>query len=302
MGNLLHFPTPNNNTPQSGGRTPGAGRGTFQAPALHRGSTLIGEYERALHRRRQSPQTIRLRAFYINKLERACGDLRTLTIDELEWWIEQHPDWSENTQQAAIASLRSFYKWAHQTGQIDANPAAELLRIRVHRTPSKIATDDAIRAGLARATVPDQAMILLGAECGFRVSEIAALHRDNRDGRWLTVIGKGNVQRTLAASPELEAALDVITATSMRWGFYFPGRSGGHAHPSMVWRHIRDNVGVNPHALRHRAGTVVYRKTGNDIVAAQRFLGHADSHTTEIYIHTDRDGLAAACEATRLAA
>lgn len=264
---------------------------------------MLADYERALTRRRLSPQTIRLRLFYIRKAETTLGDLAKVTLDDLESWLDGHSDdWSQSTQQSAIASLRSFYKWALAAGQLSNNPARELVPIRVHRAPSRIASETEIRRGLALATDIEKAMILLGAECGLRVSEIAALHKNDRQGRWLTIIGKGNVQRTVAGSPELVALLEIIEATSIRWGYYFPGRSGGHAHPSMVWRHIRDLVGVNPHALRHRAGTVVYKRMGNDIRAAQIFLGHANSHTTEIYIHTDRDDLARAADAARIAA
>jgi integrase len=109
------------------------------------------------------------------------------------------------------------------------------------------------------------------------------------------------VQRSVAATPELCNLLDQLRDQT-RWGYYFPGKSGGHAHPSMVWRHIRDVVGVNPHALRHRAGTVVYNRMGKDIRAAQVFLGHANSHTTEIYVHIERDDLLKASQAARLAA
>lgn len=263
---------------------------------------MLAEYGHALTRRRLSPQTVRLRLFYMTKVEAALGDLSTVTMEQLEWWLaEREPGWSLNTQQTAIATIRSFYKWAAESGRIRNNPAAEIVRVRVHRTAARMATETEIRDGLARATLEEQAMILLGAECGFRVSEIAGLHLDDRRGKWLTIVGKGNVQRTVAASPELQAILDQIEHTSMRWRFYFPGRSGGHAHPSMIWRHIQRCVGVNPHALRHRAGDAVYRD-GKDIRRTQIFLGHANSHTTEIYIHIEEDDLELASASTRLAA
>lgn len=263
---------------------------------------MLADYGRALTRRRLSPNTVRLRLFYMTKVEEALGDLTTVTLEQLEWWLAEHEaGWSLNTQQTAIATIRSFFKWATETGRIRDNPATEIIRVRVHRTQGRMATESEIREGLARATLEEKAMILLGAECGFRVSEIAGLNLDNRRGKWLTVIGKGNVQRTVAASPELQAILDEIERTSIRWHFYFPGRSGGHAHPSMIWRHIHDVVGVNPHALRHRAGDAVYRD-GKDIRRTQVFLGHANSHTTEIYIHVEEDDLLLASASTRLAA
>lgn len=293
MGDLLAFPAV---VPR-----PGSNIGDRWEHAT-KGSTVLTDYDQALTRRRLSPQTIKLRLFYMLKLEASLGDLTTATTEELEKWLaDREPRWSLNTQQTAIAAIRSFYKWATESGRIRENPAAEIVRVRVHRTPSRRATEAEIRDGLDQATLEEKAMILLGAECGFRVSEIAALHRDNRRGKWLTIVGKGNVQRTVAASPELQDILDEIEQTTMRWKFYFPGRSGGHAHPSMIWRHIQRCVGVNPHALRHRAGTVVFKRTRN-IRTAQVFLGHANSHTTEIYLHVDEEDLEAASAASRIAA
>jgi integrase len=263
---------------------------------------LIPAYAAALSRRRLSPNTVKLRTFYITKVQDLYGDLTRVTFDQLEAYVFANKAWSENTQQSAVASIRSFYQWAYVNGLIEKNPADDLSRIRVHRRPSRIATDAAIRAGLEVATVEEQAMILLGAECGLRVSEIAGLHRDNRDGEWITVIGKGNKQRSVFCSPELGALLDTIERTSIRWGYYFPGRSGGHAHPSMVWRHITNLIHTNPHALRHRAGTTVWRETGHDLRTTQEFLGHSRPETTAIYVHVEREDLRKAGAAARMAA
>lgn len=261
----------------------------------------MDQYEQSLRRRRLSAQTIRLRLFYVDKLARHV-ELLGATTDDLERFLECNSRWSDSTRQSVIASIRSFYAWAASAGLVALNPAAELILPRVNRRPSRMASETEILDGLEGATVSDQAMILLGAECGLRVSEIAALHRDDRTGEWLTIVGKGNVQRTVWVSPELETLLDWIERHTMRWHCYFPGRSGGHAHPSTIWRHIRTLTGVNPHALRHRAGTIVYRRTGNDLRTAQEFLGHRRPETTAIYVHVERDDLMRAGQAARIAA
>lgn len=263
---------------------------------------MIQQYTASLTRRRLSPNTIRLRLFYLHKFA-ANHDLPSATLTDLEAFVDSDPDWSENTQQTIIASLKSFYGWAQRAEVLPKNPARDLLQVRVHRRSSPIASESAIRRGLARATAAERAMILLGAECGLRVSEIARLDRSNRDGRWLRIIGKGSVERSVYMSPELAVTLDEIERTT-RWHVtcYFPGRSGTAMHPSTVWRHIRELVGINPHALRHRAGTTVYRNTGNDLRTTQEFLGHASSETTAVYVHVERNDLIRASEASRLAA
>lgn len=258
-------------------------------------------YRNALIRRRLSPNTVRLRLFYLHKFA-AVHDLTTATLEQMEDFVASNPAWSENTQQTIVASLRTYYKWAYKTGLISTNPAEDLLRVRVRRRPARIASDPAIRLGLENGTVEEKAMILLGAECGLRVSEIAKLHRSDRDGEWLTICGKGGVYRSVYVSPELLDLLEAIETTTIRHGNYFPGRSGSAMHPSTVWRRISRLVNINPHALRHRAATTVYRGTGNDIRTTQEFLGHASSATTERYVHVERDDLLRAANASRMAA
>lgn len=259
-------------------------------------------YETSLRRRRLSPQTIRLRLFYLHKLEQHV-QLDTATLDDLETFMRRHPHWSDATQVSVIASIRSYYRWAERTGHLPQNPAVELYPPRVHRKPQRMATETEILDGLHNAAddISDRAMLLLGAECGFRVSEIAALHRNNRDGEWLTIVGKGGQQRTVWTSPELAHLLDRIEQTRMRWGHYFPGKSGAHVHPSTVWRHIRHRADIPTHSLRRRAITTVYLD-GLDIKAAQEFAGHKNVQTTSDYVQVARDTLRRAGHATRLAA
>ena len=143
-------------------------------------------------------------------------------------------------------------------------------------------------------------MLRLGAEGGLRVAEIAGLRTADRDGEWLTVTGKGGTIRTVHLEDELLEVLRTLEVTTARWGFYFPGRVHEPVAPSTVWRHVRALTGLNTHALRHRAGTSVYRNTGFDLRLAQEFLGHASPTTTAIYVHVDREDMSRASQATRL--
>lgn len=262
---------------------------------------MLDNYIRHLRRRRLSPRTIHLRLYWIRRLART-HNLHTVTLEQLEDYLYSG-DWSQNTQQTLVASMRVYFQWAQTVGIRDDNPAADLHRIRITEHPvRRIASDTAIRNGIDNATRPEEAMLRLGAECGLRVSEIAALHRTDRDGEWLTFAGKGSKIRTVHIEPELAAALDWIEQNSMRWGYYFPGRSGGHAHPTTIWRRIRNLIDINPHALRRRAGTTVYRGTGKDVRVAQSFLGHASIVTTQEYLEVEREDLLIAGAAARLAA
>jgi integrase len=186
----------------------------------------------------------------------------------------------------------------HASGRRADNPAVELETVTVERRPARIAGDGEIRAGIDRADVATETMIRLGAECGLRRHEIAKVHRDDvEDGEWLNVVGKGGRHRVVHLSVELRDLIGRLGS-----GYLFPGGTNGHLHPNTVYERIRRTVGANPHALRHRAGTVVYEGTGHDLRVAQEFLGHASPTMTARYVHVGRRDLLRASEAARLAA
>ncbi|MFT4281570.1 tyrosine-type recombinase/integrase [Microbacterium sp.] len=249
------------------------------------------------HARRQSTATVRLRDVYLRQLEQVV-DLTAATTTDLIAWVN-NPDWSPCTTNAAIATARAFYRWAHETGLIDTNPAAPLRRVSIPPKRPRVATAEHIDTGLATGNPTMQAIILLGAECGLRVHEIAKLHTDDRRGEWLDIIGKGGQQRTVHTSPELARLLDQLAPEP---GWYFPSPRGGHIVPATIRNWMRRHVGTNPHSLRHRAGTTVYQRTGNNLRLTQVFLGHRDPGTTAIYVHINDDDLRAASAAARIAA
>lgn len=259
---------------------------------------MLHAYQQHLRDLHRAPTTIRLRTHYV-RLYLTHHDPQLATTDLLSRWVHAH-GWSPATVQSGVASLRSFFHWAHKAGLVSSDPAADLPQPRQPRVKARIATDVQIAAGLLKTrTVQHEAWIRLGAECGLRVHEIAKVHHDDIDGEWLTVVGKGQQVRTVWLSARLR---DVLDRCPRRHGWLFPGKSGTPVHPSTVWRAVRDLVDVNTHALRHRAGTTVYRAGGNDLRLAQEFLGHASPTTTARYVHVERDQLRRAGESTALAA
>lgn len=263
---------------------------------------MLNGYAEHMQRKRRAPGTIRLRLFYISKFAIWFGrDLLEATHDDFEDYIFANREWSQNTQQSVTATLKSFYGWATREGHLPINPTRDLSKIVVHRKRPRIASEPAIARALRIASPIDKAMVLLGAECGLRITEIATLHRNNRDGDWLHIVGKGNKQRSVKLSPELLALLEELERTVMYRGWYFIGRSRrGPIHSSTAWRHISSVLESNPHSLRRRAGTVVYRQSGKDVRLAQVFLGHANTNVTSDYLDVQDDDLAMAATLTRI--
>lgn len=265
-------------------------------------ATMLYEFQAHLRRQKLSSNTIKLRMFYLTKFEIFC-DPATATTEDIEQFIDDHQYLADQTQNSIISTLKVFYKWAFYKHLVAEDPMYYIPNVRVIRKESRIASEDAINTALENGTRDDQAMIRLGAENGLRIAEIASLHISSRDGVWLTVKGKGGKIRRTKINPELAELLDSIERHGMRRGYYFPGRSDGregHLHPSTAWRRIRRLLAMNPHSLRHRAGTVVYIGSGKDIRLTQEFLGHTNVTTTQIYVHNSEDAMEDAAGYSRI--
>ncbi|MBD3941942.1 tyrosine-type recombinase/integrase [Microbacterium sp. NEAU-LLC] len=251
--------------------------------------------------RRCSASTVRLRSSYLTRLA-AEVDLVAATALQLQTWIAAHPQWTPRTVNAVVATLRSFYRWAVEAGVVSRDPSTWLRPVKlVDVDDARIASPEQIAAGLASGRLEVRVVTMLGAEGGLRVHEIAKLHERDRDGQWLSVLGKGGRLRRVRVSPELGAALDELRAKHPDAGWYFPSR-GGHVSTQTVRNWTRRELGTNPHSLRHRAGTTVFKRTGNNLRVTQVFLGHASVATTAIYVHVEEDDLIEASAASRLAA
>lgn len=194
------------------------------------------------------------------------------------------------------SSWQSFYGWAVKSGRLMEDPAAALAPIRVPRVVARIADDDKVTNGLRVASTPEEAMVLLGRLAALRLTEIATLHTDNREGNVLRILGKGANTRMVPIGPELSNVLDRIER-SQGVGYYFRGRGAGHMHPQSVSKIIKRVTGCNPHSLRHAALTSAYEGT-HDLRGVQELAGHASLATTERYLHVRAEQVRAAAEAT----
>jgi integrase/recombinase XerC len=246
---------------------------------------MLNEYRHYLIAKRRSPETIRVRMQYMGAFHKQQKNLVATTPASLERFLHSNPKWSAGTRNVITVTFRDFFKWALRFGWTNTNPASDLELDRIIPKPSRIADDMEIRRATKASTVAVQAMILMGSDCGLRRAEIAAAHPKNLRGEWLTVIGKGGVERTVHVSRALLAILETLPHDD----YYFPGRYGGHLTPHTIYKYVMAAGGFNTHALRHRAGTEFYKKSGKDIRMAQQFLGHKNVQTTIIYVHVEQE-------------
>ncbi len=200
---------------------------------------------------------------------------------------------SASSTRVQLAGVRLFYaalRWADATQTApfnDVKPVREKTAAWDKRSPY---THDEVQALLEHADERMQALILLCAHGGLRISEALAIRRVdvNLDGRELTVRhGKGGKQRRVVIGETLIRALNRLPEQ--------PGSLIGGSYPAAVERLrrlcLRAGVAYRGyHALRHYAGTRLTRE-GASLDDVARHLGHSVLETARIYAKWSDDSL-----------
>lgn len=217
------------------------------------------------------------------------------------------------TVELRLSAARALYDALRWAGATEADP---FRGVRTGRETTrdedvaslKVYTDHELGTLLDAAEEPqDRVFLLLGAHAGLRVSEMLALLWDDIDlgSRELLVrAGKGNKQAMVQLTPRLRAELEAYRRLSLAQGRTITGadalvlalRSQFGIYRRLRALCIKTNVrfkGV--HALRHAAGTKLYRQTG-DLGQVQDHLRHATLDMARRYARSDRRKLRGSLE------
>jgi integrase len=147
---------------------------------------LIEGYLAELAAAGRPPSTRRLRADQLRHLARGLGLApHQVTRNTLLGWFAAQR-WATETRRGYRGAARGFFGWAHRTGALAVDPAAELPAIRARQGVPRPVPDTAYQAALEHAPPRVALMLRLAAEAGLRRAEIAAIHTSdlthNTDG------------------------------------------------------------------------------------------------------------------------
>lgn len=213
----------------------------------------------------------------------------TVTREDLLEWLASH-GWDRATLRSYRAALRTFFRWAVESGRLKSSPAETLPSPGLTPPSPRPAPEVVYREALARADERTRLMLRLAAELGLRRCEVASVHaRDvvpDLVGYSLRVEGKGGRTRTIPMP-------DALAATVLRHaegGWLFPGDDGGHLSPHWVGKLVSRVMpeGWTMHTLRHRAASRWYA-IDHDLVTTRELLGHASLATTQAYVAAPDD-------------
>ena len=162
----------------------------------------------------------------------------------------------------------------------------------------------------------DYCMLTLFLNCGMRLSELRGININDIHGTTLTVIGKGNKERTIYLNDAcLEAINDwmnkraTLKIKPSAEKALFVSKRGTRISDDMIQitiKRLLEEAGIDTrvysvHKLRHTAATLMYKYGKVDIRNLQLILGHQSVSTTQIYTHVDDEALHRAIESNPLA-
>lgn len=217
------------------------------------------------------------------------------------------------------AAIKSFFNYLEiKIHVIKENPAKELESPKISKRHPVYLTLEQSRNLLStingRNKERDYAIITLFLNCGLRLSELVSIDIKKIKGDTLTVIGKGNKERTVYLTPPCISAINsyinvrpkenVIDIDALFLSER-KRRINKRTVELLVEKYIY-NAGITgdkytPHKLRHTAATLMYKYGNVDIRALQQILGHESVSTTQIYTHIDDEKLRAAVNSNPLA-
>lgn len=220
--------------------------------------------------------------------------------------------YSPATMARKIATLRSFYKWAHKRSYIAQNPMTMIRTPRQAKRLPKAITVEQIERLLSALDdrdalgARDRAMLETLYSTGLRVSELVQLDLEDLDepGEALRVRGKGKKERLVPLGSHALAAIRRYLATlgsderfAGVWAQeqnerpLFLNKHGKRLSSRSVRRKLDKYLrqvgldpGISPHTLRHSFATHLL-DNGADLRSVQELLGHQSLSTTQAYTH-----------------
>ncbi|NRT75765.1 tyrosine recombinase XerC [Clostridium beijerinckii] len=242
--------------------------------------------------------------------------LRCIKLRDLYAFLsftEKYRDNSSYARARKVATLKSFFKFLFGKAKvITENPALELESPKINkRHPVYLTLNQSIHLLESlnkndKNYSRDYCILMFFLNCGMRLSELCSIQIDKIRDDTLTIIGKGNKERTVYLNDACLKALanylnvrDDSKALLDNKKFLFLSSRNGPINKRtveiMIKKHIT-NAGLTddkytPHKLRHTAATLMYKYGNVDIRSLQSILGHTNISTTQIYTHVDDDSL-----------
>ncbi|QCH28159.1 tyrosine recombinase XerC [Clostridium tyrobutyricum] len=252
--------------------------------------------------------------------------IKSIDLNDLFAFISFTENYRDNGSYARarkVASLKSFFRYLYGKAKIiSENPASELESPQINkRNPIYLSLDEsksllkAIESTDCRFKERDYCMITLFLNCGMRLSELCGIDISKIKDDTLTVVGKGNKERTIYLNKAcLKSLNNYLTVRKYEYDkikdkdALFISKNYTRINKRSVELILKkylkaaglDTKKYTPHKLRHTAATLMYKYGNVDIRSLQKILGHENVSTTQIYTHVDDEKLREAVKSNPL--
>ncbi len=240
--------------------------------------------------------------------EKSPSEVNSRDIEEFIMYV-MRTGRSDSTCERKLASLKSFFRYLEDKGEIPKNPAEFVpFRKRKRKIPDALDEDDVMRILSSPEKERDMLIFLLLYGCGLRISELANLKvSDIDESGFIKIKGKGGKWRKVPVPDEVMLFIkkfiekrktgsikkeDKKEEVGENSPYLFLNKHGERLSEryirEIVRRHgaLKTGKRVWPHLLRHSYATHLL-KNGADIRVIQELLGHSSINTTQKYIHAD---------------
>lgn len=246
-----------------------------------------------------------------NAMAHSPADVKRADISEYLSYLSQR-DITGVSRARKLSAIREYFRFLEGVESIQRSPAEHIdapkreKNGRVYLHPNEFTK----MLSLAGANPRDYAILQVFLQTGIRVSELANLKIDDVDLNHglIRVRGKGQVEREIEL--EKKAALALKNYLSVR-----PQVNLTHIFLNYISEPIsergirklvvkyRQNAGITKkascHSLRHTFATYKAEK-GVSPFQLQKWLGHANLNTTQIYVHLGKQNAKKVMEQTSL--
>jgi integrase/recombinase XerC len=254
-----------------------------------------------------STATIRIYTYHLARFRRTTGltylgDVSLLVIQQYLTWLRETLNPTSTHQHLRV--LRTFLKWAVETGLLAEDPARGV-SMKVPKTLPRVPEDDHVRRLLSACRDDfegrrNRALVALLADSGLRISEALRLRIEdvNFSTRSINVRqGKGGQDGVGFFGAETAQIMRVWIGTrgdAMSEDFVFTNRQGralSRTHAILILHRLSTRARlpwkISPHKLRHYCATAILKQTG-DLELVRQVLRHETLTMALRYAHLTR--------------
>ncbi len=223
-----------------------------------------------------------------------------------------------NSRARKAVAIKRFYKYLEINGYIEKNKIAYLESPQTKKSLPKYLTLEQsvmlLQSVDGKFKERDYCILTIFLNCGLRLSELVGINLSHiKDNNTLTVLGKGNKERTVYLNNACINAINAYIAVRPvdgvidRDALFISNqkkRISKQSVQKMVEGYLKkcglDGMGFSTHKLRHTAATLMYQHGNVDPLQLKEILGHENLSTTEIYTHIHNDQLKQAVDSNPL--